>query len=107
MTQALFLLKELKQCHDEMVERIDVFDWQSVGTLWQTAEARFSDLEKLSLVELLVGDERAEARQLIETLLDRQKFISERAGAWMEQVQPLLASFERHPIAPKREPLPR
>ncbi|MDR1276762.1 MAG: hypothetical protein LBL72_10350 [Candidatus Accumulibacter sp.] len=106
MSQALFLLRELKQCHDEMVERIDVFDWQGVGTIWQMAEARFSDLKRLSLVDLLVGDERAEAHELIETLLDRQKFISDQASTWMDQVRPLLSSFERHPVAVRREALP-
>jgi hypothetical protein len=97
MSRALHLLRELKQCHDAMLERIDVFDWQSVGTIWQTAENCFSDLQRFSLAELLAGDDRSEARQLVETLLGQQKLISDQAGAWIDQVQPLLASFERQP----------
>ena len=53
-----------------------------------------SGLQKLKL------DQSSEAQQLAANLLKLQKFISEQVRPWMEQVRPLLESFERYPLTP-------
>jgi hypothetical protein len=75
----------------------DTLDWEGLEKTWQAAEPCFLALAKTSLTSLSLG-ERSEARQLIENLLNLQKHISGQTLPWMDQVRPLLDSFERYPL---------
>ena len=97
MSAPVLLLRELNECHENMARMADVLDWDSIGLLWQGAETSFAALMKIPLAEL-TGNERIEARQLIENLLKLQKLVSEQAKPWMDQVRPLLESFDRYPL---------
>jgi hypothetical protein len=75
----------------------DALDWDGLEKTWQAAEASFSALLKTPLSDLPLS-ERNEARQLLENLLSLQKHISGKTLPWMDQVKPLLESFERYPL---------
>lgn len=97
MTAALTLLRELNNDHQNMAQMAIILDWDGVSSVWETAETRLSLLRKMSLTELQ-GNDRLEARQLIENVLKLQDLISEQAKPWMDQVRPLLESFDRFPL---------
>ena len=97
MAAPLVLLREINTCHENMLLMAKALDWDGVSKEWQGTESNFFTLMKTSLTELR-GNDRAEARQLIENLLKLQKLISAQAKPWMDQVRPLLDSFDRYPL---------
>jgi len=98
---ALDCLRQLATQHENMARMADLLDWDGLTREWQDASNRFATLQKISLTGLS-ANERTQARELIEKLLTLQERISGQARPWMDQVRPLLDSFERHPLA--REP---
>jgi len=100
MNKAIELLQELCVLHEHMVQSADKLEWDKIGQPWFLAEKKLDELRKISLVDLSTNDQHEVAR-LIETLLTLQSKISERAVPWMEQVRPMLDSFDKHPL--KRE----
>jgi hypothetical protein len=97
MTSALILLRQLNAHHETMSRMSDTLDWDGLEKTWQAAESSFSALLKTPLSDL-PPSERTEARQLLENLLSLQKHISGQTLPWMDQVRPLLDSFERYPL---------
>jgi hypothetical protein len=97
MTVALALLRELHSDHENMAQMASVLDWDGIGKAWEGVEVKLASLKKIPLIELK-GNERQEARDLIEKVLRLQKLISDQAKPWMDQVRPLLESFDRFPL---------
>jgi hypothetical protein len=97
MTSALIHLRQLNAYHETMSRMSDALDWDGLEKTWHAAESSFSALVKTPVASLSVS-ERTEARQLIEKLLSLQKHISGKTIPWMDQVRPLLDSFERYPL---------
>jgi hypothetical protein len=97
MTSALIHLRQLNAYHETMSRMSDALDWDGLEKTWHAAEASFSALLKTPLSGLPLS-ERTEARQLLENLLSLQKHISGKTLPWMDQVKPLLESFERYPL---------
>ena len=100
MNKAIELLQELCVLHEHMFQLAEKLEWSKISQPWFLAETKLDELRKISLVDLSESD-RHQATELIETLLTLQNKISERAVPWMEQVRPLLDSFDKHPL--KRE----
>jgi hypothetical protein len=80
-----------------MAQMANALDWDGVGSAWEGAEVRLALLRKIPLTELK-GNERLEARHLIGNVLRLQNLISEQAKPWMDEVRPLLESFDRFPL---------
>ncbi|MEI7431780.1 MAG: flagellar protein FliT [Betaproteobacteria bacterium] len=91
------LLQKLNDSHQNMLRMADALDWDGLEKSWQDAEVAFAALMKIPLNQL-TGNERSEVRKLIENLLELQKLISGQVKPWLEQVRPLLESFERYPL---------
>lgn len=100
MPPPLALLRELDAQHGIMVGMANALDWDGLNQTWQATEINIATLTKLKLLSALAPNEIPEARKLLGNLLAQQKFISERVKPWMEQVRPLLDSFNRFPLDP-------
>lgn len=102
MSISLTLLRELDKRHATMVRLAETLDWDSLDKEWQAAENDFAALMKQPPLSAIPSSERPEIQQLVDNLLAQQKLISERVHPWMEQVRPMLDSFDRYPLKPEQ-----
>ncbi len=101
MSTSLVLLRELDKRHATMLRLAEALDWDNLDKEWQAAEIDFSALMKQPPLSAIASSERAEIQQLVDKVLAQQKLISERVLPWMEQVRPMLDSFDRYPLKPE------
>jgi len=99
MSASLLLLRELHASHENMSRMARELDWDSLEREWQDSESNLAALMKISLTDF-TGNERSEAQQLALNLLKLQKLISGQVKPWLDQVRPLLESFEHYPLTP-------
>ncbi len=102
MSATLTLLRDLDKLYRAMVKSAEALDWDELERSWTSAESNFARLKQSPLATSLEFSERREARELIESLLARQQQINDRVRPWMDQVRPLLDSFDRFPLKPGR-----
>jgi hypothetical protein len=102
MPTSLTLLRELATRHETMVSLANALDWDALDREWHAAESHFAVLMKRPPLAELTGSDYAEAQQLIGRLLAQQKLITEKVRPWMEQVRPMLDSFDRYPLKPEQ-----
>lgn len=101
MSNVLALLDDIGRCHERIADLANRLDWDGVSNEWQATRLKLRELENHPL-DQLSGHERSEAAQQIEKLLELEQRISDQIIPWLDQVRPLLESFNEHPIASKQ-----
>jgi hypothetical protein len=97
MNTALALLDRIGEGHRRMAALADVLDWDSVAGEWQGIYPNIVELRRIAL-DRLTDRERVQAAKQITELLEFEKRIAARITPWMEQAQPLLDVFRKHPF---------
>ena len=102
MPTPLTLLRDLDKRHKAMVDLANDLDWDGLDREWHAAEIHFAALMKKPPLAELTGSDYVEAQKLIGSLLAQQKLITDKVRPWMEQVRPMLDSFDRYPLKPEQ-----
>ncbi|MEI7611296.1 MAG: flagellar protein FliT [Betaproteobacteria bacterium] len=102
MPTSLSLLRDLHKRHETMVNLANELDWDGLDREWHAAERHFATLMSMPPLAELTGSDYVEAQKLIARLLAQQKLITEKVRPWMEQVRPMLDSFDRYPQKPEQ-----
>ena len=92
----LTLLSDIGKTHERIVELANQLDWDGVNDEWKIALQKLLVLRTFPL-DQLSGQEREEAIQHIRKLLELEERISGKITPWLEQVRPLLESFDKYP----------
>ena len=93
----LTLLSDIDKSHAKIVGLATQLDWDAVNDEWMISLQKLLELEKFP-IDQLPAQERAKAIQDIKKLLEQEEQISGMISPWLEQVRPLLESFDKHPF---------
>ncbi|MDR3298939.1 MAG: hypothetical protein LBU43_02785 [Candidatus Accumulibacter sp.] len=97
MNAALSLLDRIGEGHRRMASLADVLDWDGVADEWHGIYPNIVKLREITL-DHLTDQERVQAAKQMTELIGFEKRISARIAPWMEQVQPMLEVFRKHPL---------
>ncbi|MDR0379912.1 MAG: hypothetical protein LBI62_08240 [Candidatus Accumulibacter sp.] len=98
MNAVLTLLDHIGESYRRMVALADALDWDGMAEEWWRIHPEVVQLQRMTLLDHLDGQERARAARQIAELLGFEERITARITPWMEQVQPLLEVFRKYPI---------